>query len=217
MLNAILKSTILKTLLWSSIMASGQLTASPDRLNIGNWLQFRGGQHNTGLLSGEDIQTQPGQLWKYDTGGTVESSPTIIGDQLIAGTFNNQLFALNRHTGAVNWQFHIDGLVRASASVRDNKIYFGTDDNRFYALDLQTGNQVWSYELGQGGEQSSPLIDGSKVFFDAFDHYIYALDAEKGTLDWRFKTAGETLSSPGMDEKNIFIGTYNPSGYASNS
>ncbi|MEM7349184.1 MAG: PQQ-binding-like beta-propeller repeat protein, partial [Acidobacteriota bacterium] len=157
------------------------------------WPTFRGNMERTGALSPVTLLRQPKLLWRFDTGGKVESSPTVWNGRLFVGSFNEHLFALDATTGRELWRFPVGALVRASPSVVNGNVFFGADDDRFYALDAVSGEERWRYELGPGGEQSSPAIFGERVIFGAFDHHVYALHTDTGELLWRAATGGGIL------------------------
>ncbi|MFT7464736.1 MAG: outer membrane protein assembly factor BamB, partial [Pseudohongiellaceae bacterium] len=149
-----------------------------------SWSHFRGGPTHSGAAESAQPLHNPTLAWSFDTGGTIESSPTVAEGLVFCGTFDNHLFALDAATGAERWRFAVDGLVRASPSVVDGRVYFGADDERFYCLEAQTGQQLWALDLGPGGQQSSPALADGRVFFGSFDHSVYAVDALNGELCW---------------------------------
>ncbi len=75
---------------------------------------FRLGPEHQGAGGDKGVITAPVLRWRYDTGGTVESSPAVVDGVLYQGTFNRALFALDAESGAERWRFPVGGLVRAS-------------------------------------------------------------------------------------------------------
>ena len=43
--------------------------------------------------------------WKFHTGGSVTSSPAVVGDTVYVGSNDNNLYALDLETGALKWKF----------------------------------------------------------------------------------------------------------------
>jgi outer membrane protein assembly factor BamB len=169
-------------------------------LGPSEWTAFRGSPTHPGSSVPAHPIEEPGQIWEFDTGGTVESSPTVVDGRLYCGSFANHLFALDALTGEELWRFPVEGLVRASPSVAQGLVYFGADDNHFYALDALDGAVRWKYKLGGGGEQSSPTILDGICYFGAFDHSVYALDAGSwGSSGRRGKGEGEEGPDPGSE------------------
>ncbi|MDA1265408.1 MAG: PQQ-binding-like beta-propeller repeat protein [Planctomycetota bacterium] len=164
------------------------------------WSAFRGGV----LHHGATPITEPELVWEFDTGGVVESPPTVVDGSLYCGTFNNCLYALDAASGQELWRFLVGGLVRASPSVVDGTVFFGADDNRFYAIDALTGQKRWSVTLGDGGEQSSPTILDGVRYFGGFDHEV---DVASGEVLWTTTTGGAILSSPAVADGLVAIGS----------
>jgi hypothetical protein len=178
------------------------------------WPMFRLNTSHGGAFASSDLTTRPTQVWRFDTGGIVESSPAVVGGILYAGTFNNRLFAIDAATGEQKWEFRVGGLLRASPSVVHGVVFFGADDNRFYAVDAASGLEKWSFGLGGGGEQSSPAVIDGTVYFGAFDDNVYALDADTGEERWRFPMGAGALSSPLVVDNRLFIGSLDGRLYA---
>ncbi len=74
------------------------------------------------------------ELWKFQTGGPVESSPAIGGQTLYVGSNDGQLYALDLDTGAERARFKTGGPVRSSPWIGDGVVYIGSDDGRIYAI-----------------------------------------------------------------------------------
>ncbi len=178
-----------------------------DLQTVEEWTTFRGSVRRLGHAGDPPRLGEPRELWRFDTGGTVESTPTLWRDLILVGTFAEHLFALDAATGEERWRFQTGGLVRASPSVAHGVVYFGADDDLFYALDAASGEERWRFSLGPGGEQSSPAIVDGVVYFGAFDHTVYALDATSGEERWRYATGGGILSSPAVANGILVIGS----------
>lgn len=171
------------------------------------WPTFRGGLQRTGVRGSPPAASGWRQAWRFETGGKVESSPTVVDGRVFVGSFSGALFALDARTGAEVWRFDTGALVRASPSLVDGTVFFGADDNHFYALDAASGAQRWRFALGPGGEQSTPAVTGGVVYFGAFDQNVYALDAATGAERWRYATGGGILSSPAVAGGLVVIGS----------
>jgi len=154
-------------------------------------------------------------LWKFKTGGWVDSSPAIAdidGDskpEVVFGSEDNYLYALNGENGFLLWKFKTGGWIDSSPAIADIdgdgklEVVFGSNDNYLYALNSESGLLLWKFETG-GYVKSSPAIadidgDGKlEVVFGSNDNYLYALNGEDGSLLWKFETDGEIRSSPAI-------------------
>jgi len=101
------------------------------------------------LISGENIDglyaiNSDGTLkWKFETGGSVDSSPAIGSDGTIYVGSGNYIYAVNPN-GSTFTRFETGGSVDSSPAIgSDGTIYVGSVDNCLYAI---------------GGSMSSPQI-----------------------------------------------------------
>ena len=154
-----------------SLTAAAAMTscAGGPRVQPDDWTTFRGDNANSGTRHAGVPIDEPERVWEYATGGTVESSPTVVDGILYVGTFDNALHALDADTGEKLWAFPVGGLLRCSPAVVDGVVYFGADDDKFYAVDARSGAKLWHHRLGEGGQQSSPTVAAGRVVFGGFD------------------------------------------------
>jgi len=69
-------------------------------------------------LSGEFI-------WKFETDGEIDSSPLIVGNTVIFGSYDGNLYALNASDGSEQWVFETGGEIWGSPAYFDDCIYIG--------------------------------------------------------------------------------------------
>ena len=88
-------------------------------------------------------------------------------------------------------------------------------------IDRKTGVKKWEF-LGKDGDLvqmiSTPCIADGKLYFGEGFHddkncKVYCVDAENGKEVWRFKTAGQTESSPAVANGKVYIGAGNDGVY----
>ena len=95
------------------------------------------------------------ELWRLQTEANVLSSPLLVGDALVVGTYRTDaawgdLIALNPETGALRWRLRMDGTVMSSPAAADGELYVGTDAGSIIAV-----------------SEASPLVPRMAVFYDA--------------------------------------------------
>jgi len=72
-----------------------------------NWLQYHGNAGRTGTVEGLPAAGRLSMAWSRRLGAAVYGQPLVIGDTVIAATESDQVYALNRSTGAVRWHRRI--------------------------------------------------------------------------------------------------------------
>ncbi len=119
--------------------------------------------------------TNAGQLavnWKFQTGGAIASSPTIVGGTVYVGSWDGYEYALDATTGKLKWKTFLGQTtatcdpslagVSSAAAVQNGVVYVGGGDSYWYALDATSGAVLWKVFTGDNTQGyynwSSPLI-----------------------------------------------------------
>jgi outer membrane protein assembly factor BamB len=118
----------------------------------------------------------------------------------------------------------------ASAPVVDgDAVYASFSDALFRAtlvrLDRHTGLQKWAFSGKKPSLRqmiSTPCLADGKLYFGEGFHddkncHVFCIDAENGAEVWRFKTAGQTESSPTVVNGKVYIGAGNDGVYCLNA
>jgi len=130
-------------------------------------------------------------LWKKQVSNTFNkalSTADLNGDgypDLLVGSFDNYLYALNGEDGSLLWKFKTDYYVESSPAIADIdgdgklEVVFGSFDNYLYALNGKDGSLLWKFETGNDVDSSPAIadIDGDgklEVVFGSNDHNLYA-------------------------------------------
>jgi outer membrane protein assembly factor BamB len=180
------------------VVKGPQLANSP-------WPMFRQNIRHTGL-SPYDTSENGGKLvWKYETKGVVESSPTIGSDGTIyIGSKDHHLYAINAD-GTLKWRYKATWEVDSSPAIDSEGTIFIGSGNDFIAINPD-GTEKWRFDAA-AGVKSSPTIDSEGTIYFSSHEYVYAF-YPNGTLKWDFRLSGYA-SSPVIDsDGTIFIGGY---------
>ena len=126
------------------------------------------------------------QIWKYTTGGAIQSSPLLSGNTIYIGSFDKYLYALDATTGAFKWKYLTNAPIRGESPVISNGVVFISSKNAYpdgnvYAIDAATGNLKWSKQISF---PTSPVVSGGKVFINSFGNSFYAMDENNGSTVW---------------------------------
>jgi len=186
-------------------------------------------QVNAGLAGLEAVE-----LWKFRTGGFVDSSPAVVDGIVYFGSWDKSLYALKSRTGELLWKFDTGDCVDSSPAVDGGKVYFGSWDRNIYCLNAETGREVWRYEMEPSNfddhRQSSPAVwdAGPRkppvVVAGGFNGRIYSLvdgvgkgeAATGGPVRSRPAVAGLGASAHGLriSQSRVFVGSGDGSLYA---
>jgi outer membrane protein assembly factor BamB len=170
------------------------------------------GSHDGALYA---VRAANGELvWRFNTGAEVAKKPVRLGEMIYVANGSDQLYALDRRTGAMRWQAHrtpalgMEVAGYAGPAVANGKVYIAYSDGHVLAYDAVTGNERWTpvdlsaeAEQSAGGEapryldvDTTPIIDdfaatpqqaaGRVVYVASYAGGVFALDAETGSRVW---------------------------------
>lgn len=91
-------------------------------------------------------------LWAFEAEKKQQpfhSSPAVADGLVIAGSRDNNVYALDAKTGKPAWVFPTAGQVDASPVVVGGRVYVGClgEDGNFYVIDLKNGKKIQELEL----------------------------------------------------------------------
>ncbi len=157
------------------------------------------------------VHARDGRLvWRYDTGAEVARRPVRAGEMLIVANAADNLFALDRRTGATAWHVHrapalgmeVSGY--AGPALDGQTVFCAFSDGHVAAYDVRDGSDRWlpvdlSAEAEQAkGSEGLRYLDvdttpipadlgslGRAVFVASYSGGVFALDEERGSVLWR--------------------------------
>jgi outer membrane protein assembly factor BamB len=134
------------------------------------------------------------ELWGVEPGGPAGNGLAYRDNVVVGSTINNQVFALDEVSGALQWQVELpDAIMSAPAIGSDGSVFIGCNDNALYSLNgdgilwsVSTGNEVWSTP-GVGS-------DGT-IYFGSNDGWFYAVKSS-GATKWAAEVGGQIWGKP---------------------
>jgi len=128
------------------------------------------------------------KAWVYPTGDAVTATPTVVGDTVYVGSWDNYFYALNLETGKLRWKTQVKA---------------------------QHGVVPYPGQKPRPGDSDGGLITSSAWFQPAGDgrpalvifgggYTLYALDADTGAVYWEHDYPGRLPQDPNTDDTRIF-------------
>ena len=147
--------------------------------------------------------------WAYDTKHSwVNGTPAVRDGIVYAGTSDTHLFhGIDAKSGELKFTYETRSQIFSSAAVAGELVYVGDFFGRLYALDRLSGKFVWEFQTDAAKADPLKLVnpDGKRnratilrLFYDFEDMYINVA---------RVFTLGSILSSPVVDQGEIYFGT----------
>ncbi len=160
--------------------------------------------------SAPTLSGKPGAvLWKVSAGSTlIFSSPTLGDGSVFVAGYDNNVYALDKASGAKRWTAAIGDRARPSPAFADGRVYVASWDGNVYALDARSGQERWKTKTpGDNSFPVSPVAADQTVYFGTTDGYVQALDAASGEPRWKTPTTGAANAAPTVADGVLYIGT----------
>ncbi len=147
-----------------------------------------------------------GLLWRFNCGVEVSKKPALHDETLVFGTSADQVFALDRTTGATKWQIHRSPALGMEISgygaptIDGSRVFVTYSDGHVGAYDVRDGSEKWVVDLSAEAEQTATEtvrhldVDATPVIVEAnvgrlvvtatYAGGVYALDENTGTHVW---------------------------------
>ncbi len=149
------------------------------------------------------------QLWSFQTGDDIFSSPTIDGDgNVYIGSLDGKLYSIDKD-GTERWAVTTGDWIESTAALNadESVVYVGSWDNKLYAIDTASGATLWFYETGTLIFSSPAVASNGDIYFGGTDGFLYALNPD-GTLKWDVFLGAEVDSSVAIGpSRNLYCGT----------
>jgi outer membrane protein assembly factor BamB len=126
------------------------------------------------------------KLWAFKTNGEIKSSPVVIGDQVLIGSYDETLYGLSARTGAVRWRFKTNGPVHSTPSISDGMAFIAGCDELFRAIRLSDGKEVFNVSSG-AYTGASPALRGGAAFYGTFDNEVLSVNLGQKEIAWRYE------------------------------
>jgi len=163
-------------------------------------------------------------LWKYKTGGYVDSMAAFSNGVVFFGSWDKSIYAVKADTGEPVWSFKTGDCVDSSPAIFDGMVVFGSWDRNIYCLDEKDGRLLWKFVMPPSNfddhRQASPVINrvpyrkDNTVYMGGFNCKIYALDLNDGHLRWEFTPGGAIRSRPLLVGERLLLGAGDGGFYA---
>jgi len=174
------------------------------------------------------LSTEDGRRhWLVEVSGQVDGEAVYDPDrnQVLVGTDDGALTALDPASGAVRWRFVGQGSLYRRPQVDGARIYFATSTDKIYALSAADGTYIWEYdrEPPEGftihGYGAPSVVDGL-VFAGFSDGMLVALSASDGVVQWARSLVAATQTfvdvdtQPQIDGERVLATSYGGGLYA---
>ncbi len=98
--------------------------------------------------------------------------------------------------------------------VDEDTLYVQSELGIVTAFDAESGRRLWAIRLGRSDLPSLPLVSNNDTVLVVVGIHLYALNKLDGEPLWELRLPGYPSTSPGVDDRQIYVGTLDGSVYA---
>ena len=142
--------------------------------------------------------------WSFDSGDNIVTEPVVVGDSLVFGSEDRNIYGLDARSGQVLWEYTTGGAVAASPAVDGETVMIAADDGVVYAINAKTGTIQWVFSVGDAVEAPLVVQDGT-VYIASRDMSLYAVAATSGQLIWQTQINHILRTRPAVGKEAVYL------------
>jgi outer membrane protein assembly factor BamB len=159
--------------------------------------------------------------WRNSLAGRTESSPLVVGNEVIAGCECGSVYAFNAQTGKQLWSTTVGGAVKASPAYDRGVVYVGDYSGQMTALRASNGQVKWTAHAGNSIYGTAAVAFGH-VYAGDLGGGFHAWNESTGSASWSTSTSGYVYSGATAAKTEdtpptVYFGSYDGTVYALNA
>jgi outer membrane protein assembly factor BamB len=164
-------------------------------------------------------------LWQRPLSGRSETSPIVVGKNVVVGSESGTVYSLDRDNGQIEWQVGTGGAVKGGLALEDGVLYGANYAGEVFALRASSGSFVWQSStqglsaVRGGPVYSTPAVAFGRVYLGSIDGRVYSFDQGNGELLWSHSTGDWVYAAPAVAETKraeptVYVGSKDHDFYA---
>jgi outer membrane protein assembly factor BamB len=143
------------------------------------------------------------EQWRTSLDQPLAVAPVFDTGWLFAGTTSGLLFAVRATDGAVLWKIELGAPLSAPPVPSELHVYLPVADGRIVAAELSQGTAIWTHKLP--AKPSPLMVLNDRLFVGTEDNFFYCLSRSDGDQKWKWRTGGDIVSAPIVDDERVFF------------
>jgi outer membrane protein assembly factor BamB len=142
--------------------------------------------------------------WSFTCGDNIVTRPVVAGDNLVFGSEDRNVYALDTRSGALRWKFTTGGALVASPAVDGETVMIGSDDGVVYAFNAASGEKLWTFASASAVE--APLVaENGIVYIASRDMNLYAVRTAGGSQVWQSLIGNILRTQPAIGKTVVYL------------
>lgn len=130
------------------------------------------------------------------------SAPAIRGTDVIIGSWERRVIALDRETRRREWAYNTDENVVAAAAPAPDLVYIADTGGELIGYSTVTQSARWTYKA-HDGFRVTPVIHLIDVILPAEDLFVHAVNRFSGLSRWKYPVQGQVKQPVWVTEDDV--------------
>lgn len=126
------------------------------------------------------------RLWTAKAGNEIKSSPVVVGDRVLIGSYDQNLYCVSAKNGAVLWKFRTQGPVHSTPGISGGLAYIAGCDEVFRGIRISDGKEMFSVSSG-AYTGASPALRGGAAYYGTFNNEVLMVNLKDHQIGWRYQ------------------------------
>ena len=148
------------------------------------------------------------RLWTFKSGNEIKSSPVVVGDRVLIGSYDENLYCLSTRNGSVLWKVKTNGPVHSTPSVSNGMAFIAGCDEVFRAIRISDGKEMFTVSSGSY-TGASPAVRLGNAYYGTFDNEVLAVSLTQHKITWRYQHPTRKFpfySSAAVTQDRVVVG-----------
>ena len=148
------------------------------------------------------------KLWAFKAGSEIKSSPVVVGDRVLIGSYDQHLYCLSTRNGSVIWKVRTNGPVHSTPSILAGVAFIAGCDELFRGIRVSDGQEMFNVSSG-AYTGASPAVSGDSAYYGTFDNEVLMVSLKEHRVVWRYQHPQRHFpfySSAAVTQNRIVVG-----------
>jgi eukaryotic-like serine/threonine-protein kinase len=126
------------------------------------------------------------KIWAFKTGTEIKSSPVVVGDRVLIGSYDEHLYCVSTRNGSLVWKFKTNGPVHSTPGISNGVAFIAGCDEMFRGISISDGREIFSVS-SEAYTGASPAIRDNSAFYGTFNNEVLMVNLVNHRVEWRYE------------------------------
>ena len=126
------------------------------------------------------------KIWAFKTNSEIKSSPVVVGDRVLIGSYDENLYCVSTRNGSLIWKFKTNGPVHSTPGVLNGVAFIAGCDEMFRGIRIADGKEMFSVS-SDAYTGASPALRDNSAFYGTFNNEVLMVSLTDHSVGWRYE------------------------------